>query len=96
MTNLCHKDVFSLRAGQNSFRVLLVETCVNTASFAQTGRWSRMDSIPFTRSNFRFLGNPQISREFHQNKNKSKNKCFCFFGLETADAKSKHPPSIVP
>ncbi len=55
------KDVFPLRAGQNSFRVLLVQTCINTASFAQTGRWSRMDSIPFTRSKFRV--SPPFARQ---------------------------------
>ncbi len=50
MTNLLRENMFLLRAGQKELRMLLVELCINTAVSAETGRWSRMDSIPFTRS----------------------------------------------
>jgi hypothetical protein len=51
MTNLLHENVLCLRAGQNAFRVLLDEACINTPVFAETGRWFRMVSNPFARSN---------------------------------------------
>ena len=50
MTKLLRNDVVLLRAGQNANRVLHVDLCEITPVSEETGRWSRMDSIPFTRS----------------------------------------------
>jgi hypothetical protein len=52
MTNRLRKNVVSLRAGQNANRVLLIDSCEITPVSEETGRWSRMDSIPFTPSDF--------------------------------------------
>jgi hypothetical protein len=50
MTNPLRKNVVLLRVGQTANRVLLIGSCEITPVSTETGRWSRMDSIPFTRS----------------------------------------------
>ena len=65
MTNLLRKNVLLLRAGQKADRVLLVDSCEITPVSAETGRWFRMVSNPFARSN--------VPRIYHEDRNRRPN-----------------------